>query len=709
MIESYVKTEKGRQRITAYTVNECKLPVVPFKDLQRNHKITKYGTSFICLDTETSHKGNTIGWIYQWAVKFGGLYVYGRKPSEIIELLRKIAEHYKLNEQKKIILYIHNASYDLTYLKLFLRQYDPAADFLAIDKHSIIQVDMLGFKIICSYKLTNMSLNDLSKKYAETYKKAVGEIDYTITRYQDDELDESDWFYMFSDVASQEDGIKGYLKMQGYKYAHQAPITSTGFVRANCRKAAKADECWREEFRAGQLNLEQYKLCRQTFMGGVCISSFIHSGETIRSDKLRHKDFTSSYPARQELDYMPVGKPSWYGEVESEEELDELLNEYCCIFLLTIEDVHIKKGVTAPCIPSSKCIHKEDYLKVNGKIVSAKTLTIAVCELDYKWIRRQYDINGDMYIDKMLIFERGECPDWMKEEVFEYFKNKCTLKGVDELLYNKSKNMLNGIYGMTATAILREVFKMDDDWILEKQDQDEDQETTALKKYYNSYNNFMPYQYAIYTTAWARDALYTMIEATGNSDGSEDDLTDVYYNFLYCDTDSVFYIETDQNRLRMDKYATYCRERAKAAGTFVGNKYLGEPTDEAPIRAFRSLHAKCYAMEEWDDELNDYKLVVVIAGIPKKAIKWIDGKPLEKTNAEELGSIDNLNDGFVFKHCGGIRCVYTERPVGVEIIDGHETELASSAILENIEKEISDTMYTKGADYTPLHICQNVQ
>ena len=110
MIESYVKTEKGRQAIKAYTVKECKLPIVPFKDLQRNHKITKYGTTFICLDTETSHKGNTIGWVYQWAVKFSGLYVYGRKPSEIIELLRKIAEHYKLNERKKIILYIHNAS-----------------------------------------------------------------------------------------------------------------------------------------------------------------------------------------------------------------------------------------------------------------------------------------------------------------------------------------------------------------------------------------------------------------------------------------------------------------------------------------------------------------------------------------------------------------------------------------------------------------------
>ena len=446
MIDSYVKTKNGRQAIKAYTVDEMQLPVVAFKDKQKNHKITKYAVKHICLDTETSHITNTCAWVYQWAVKFGGLYVYGRKPSEIIDFMRKVAEHYKLNEEKKIVLYIHNAAYDLEYIKLFLRQYDPTAEFLAVDAHAIIQCDVLGFKILCSYKLTNMSLEALADNYAETYAKAVGEIDYNVVRYQDSELNENDWFYMFSDVAAQDDGIKGYLKMQGYKYAYQAPITSTGFVRANCRKAAKADEQWRGEFSVSRLDLEQYNLCRQCFMGGVCIASFMYSGQTVRSDKLKHKDFTSSYPARQELDYFPEGAPSWYGDVETMQELDELCATYCCIFVLTLENVHIKKGVTAPCIPSSKCIHKENELKLNGKIVYADTLTMVVCELDWKWIQKQYDFDA-LYVDKMLIFERGQMPEWLKNEVFEYFQNKCTLKGVNDLLYAKSKNMLNSVYG----------------------------------------------------------------------------------------------------------------------------------------------------------------------------------------------------------------------------------------------------------------------
>jgi hypothetical protein len=496
--------------------------------------------------------------------------------------------------------------------------------------------------------------------------------------------------------------------MQGYRYAFRAPITSTGFVRANCRKAAKADETWREIFRKTALSLEQYNLCRQCFMGGVCIASFKYSNKTIRSDKLRHKDFTSSYPARQELDYFPEGAPNWYGDVDSIEELEHLCSTYCCVFVLTLNNVHIKKGVTAPCIPSSKCIHKENYLKLNGKIVSASTLTIVVCELDYKWIKRQYTYDeNEIYIDKMLIFNRGVMPDWLKTEVFENFKNKCSLKGVNELLYNKSKNMLNGVYGMTATAPVREVYEMNEDYILSKKDDNNAQK--QLSKYYSSYNNFMPYQYSIFTTAHARDALYTMITMTGDIEDRDDldDKTDVYKNFLYCDTDSVFYIETEGNKKRMEEYAESCRKRAIDAGAYVDNKFLGEPTDEPPIRAFRAIHAKCYAMEEYNKKTGKYELNVVIAGIPKRATKWIDGKPIIKTNAQELGSIDNLTDGFTFKHCGGTRCVYNERPIEILNINGHITELASSAVIENIEKEISDTMYTKGADYSCLKIVQS--
>lgn len=696
-MDSYVKTKDGRESIKAYNIDEVidVLPMLTFKTLQRNHKVVKYSTDFMTLDTETSHTSLETGWIYQWAIKLKKIYIYGRRPDELIRLLEILAEHYKLADDKRIIIYIHNAAYDLEYLKNFLYKYDPSAHFMSIDAHAILICDIIGFRILCSYKLTNMSLAALADNYATTYDKAVGEIDYNIVRYQDSELTPEDWFYMFSDVAAQYDGIIGFLKMQGYKYAFESPFTSTGFVRTKCRKASKLDTTWRDEFYKSKLTLEQYNLERQCFMGGVCIASFAYSGETVRSDKLRHKDFTSSYPARQMCNYFPKGAPNWYGDVEDLEELEFLLSEYCCIFLLTLENVHIKKGVTAPCIPSSKCIALDTPVKVNGKIVHAKMLTMAVCELDYKWIKKQYTADS-VKVDKMLIYERGVMPDWLKGEVMEYFTNKCELKNAEDdngkMLYQKSKSYLNSIYGMTATSIIRDEYKMNDDHILVKEPYSEDKAEGILSKYYKSYNSFLRYDAAIYTTAWARDALYTMIECVG------------YDNFLYCDTDSVFYLETPENKIAMDNYARECQELAIKHNAYVGDKYLGLPTDEPPLRAFRALHSKCYAMEEYNKKSGEYELNVVIAGIPKKAIKWIDGKPVLKTNAEELGSIDNLKDGFTFSHCGGTRCVYNERPIAEETINGHKILLSSSAVIDNIDKVISDTMWVTTDKYEVVEL-----
>ena len=121
VIDSYVKTKNGRQSIKAYTPQEMKLPVLAFKEKQKNHKITKFATKYICLDTETSKTDVTCGWIYQWAICIKQkIFVYGRTPSELMDLLVKLMEHYELSDSKKIVIYIHNAAYDFSYLKLFL-------------------------------------------------------------------------------------------------------------------------------------------------------------------------------------------------------------------------------------------------------------------------------------------------------------------------------------------------------------------------------------------------------------------------------------------------------------------------------------------------------------------------------------------------------------------------------------------------------------
>lgn len=688
MLNSCVKTKDGTQPIRAYTNDELILLPVKFEKFGHNKTVYEYAADFAVLDTETSHSDLMHGWIYQWAVKWNGQYIYGRKPSELIALLQNMQDYYQLNSRRRIIFYVHNLAYDAQYLKLWLQQLG-TLKVMATDVHTFLIIDVGGFRFLCSFKLSNMSLDMFSKTYAEKYIKAVGEIDYTVVRYQDTPLTDTDWLYMFSDIASQYDALTEYLKINGYDRAYKAPYTSTGFVRANCRKAASSALNWHKKFLTSALTLEQYQQCRQAFMGGITICSWKYEGQTVRVgidgvQKIGHKDFTSSYPARQMLDYFPKGKGFWWGEVTAEN-LPFILNTYCCVFLLHLEGVKLNAGVTAPYIPSSKCIglnpKDKSVLKINGKIVAADELWIMVTELDYKWIVKQYTAKEHEILN-MLCFNRGNAPAWLQNEVMKYFTLKCTTDKKLKL-YGWVKSLLNAIYGMTATAICRDVWDYDSG-IIKKGSADFNKQIT---RFYSSYNSFMPYQLGVWTTAHARNALMEMIEAVG------------YDNFLYCDTDSVFYISTPEIEKRLDDMNALIRTRAQAAGAIVGNKVLGLATDEPEITTFRGLHAKCYAVEEKEKGLQ-----VTIAGIPKKAIKWIDGKPVAMTNAEELGDIENLQDGFIFKHCGGTRTVYIEEEPHEEDINGHLTEVSSAAIIENIEKEVNDTMWTQDADYSILHI-----
>ena len=676
-----VKTKDGFETVEIKKhFSETSFDFITKKSRKRNYQVC---SAFGVFDSETSHtEDNLTAWVYQWAFKLGDQIIYGRKPSEFISMLKEIKNILGLSINKYVIIYVHNLSYDFTYLKHYLYEYDNDMSVFAIDTHTYLKIEVNGFVFLCSWKLSNLSLDLFAKSYSEKYLKDTGAIDYNKIRYQDDTLTETDWSYMVSDILSQEDAIKNYLKTLGYESHVKAPITSTGFVRNNCREESRREINWRKKFYNSRLTLEQYNLCNQAFIGGLCIASGRYAGVTVKGE-IGHVDFASSYPARQMMDYFPIGKPFAYGDITSQDELNNLLNKYCCVFIAEFENITIKNGVTAPYIPSSKAIHLEEPLKLNGKIVFAKFLSMAMTEIDFGIIKEQYSAES-FCIKNMLCFYRGFAPKWMKHEIMKYYADKCNLKKSDPRLYMASKNLLNSIYGMTATKIVREEYDHNGELVLEKSFS-----KTAMKQiddYYDSFNSFMPYQFCLYVTGHARRALIDLIQLVG------------YENFLYCDTDSVFYIKTPDIERKLDAYNNEVKRRASEAGAVYNGHYLGVAEHENDLKTFRALHSKCYAM------IDGGELKVTIAGIPKKSIKWIDGKPITKTNAEELGDIDNLRDGFRFSHCGGTRCIYIEQIPEKEKINGHLTEYASAAIIAPIDKVISENMLTVSENYELLKI-----
>lgn len=62
------------------------------------------------------------------------------------------------------------------------------------------------------------------------------------------------------------------------------------------------------------------------------------------------------------------------------------------------------------------------------------------------------------------------------------------------------------------------------------------------------------------------------------------------------------------------------------------------------------------------------------------------------TRVKELGDIDNLLPGTVFKHCGGTVSKYPPRfesnKPRIETVNGHDLEVSSYVLIENTTKEL---------------------
>lgn len=668
-----------------YYIDSEKISCETFGDLifKKKNKKVKLCTNFIALDTETSHNhdlDNPVGWIYQWAFRFCDVVVYGRTARELVKCLYRIQYFYELDDTRKIVIYVHNLSYDITYLHRFLEQvFKQKAKILAIKPHKILTYEIGGFEFRCSYLLSNMSLDKWAQKLNTEHQKLVGAVDYDIIRYPWTTLNQIDWDYMFGDVLTLHDCIT--LQMQHDKdNICTIPLTSTGYVRRDVRNATRTDKNYRKWFRDTRLNVATYSLAKRSFAGAYTHGNRFYSGKTIKG-QISHFDFKSQYPSVQMLEYFPVSKLIYYYKFNKDKPLsiikfNEICKEYCVLSQVFFVNGRLKKGVTAPYMQVSKMIG--DYTLYddrggkacdNGRCINFKGVaTLAVTELDYDIITRQYEFDkiiiGNTYISK-----RGSIQDCIKNKINDYFIVKETAeKGY---FRDKTKNKLNGIYGMTATDIIRELLYIDDDfnYLVEEQDI-----ATALDKYYNSYNSFNNYLYGVWTTAHARHWLINMISKVVG-----------YDKYIYSDTDSIFFIYDENIIERINTYNSYIIQVNKNLNYGVENKsggisYYGtfenESEDEGIITEFRFLHAKCYAF------VANSKLNVTIAGVTKKGRNNI-------TSSEELKDINNLQSGYIFDACGGTRAIYTTDKISTMIIDDKKLEYASACIITNVTKTLN--------------------
>lgn len=636
----------------------------------KKSKSIKYVNEIIALDTETSHnhnEENPIGWVYQWCFSFQQQLIYGRTPTQFIEALKKIKNELELSKEKLLVIYVHNLSYDLQYLKNFLiDSFGTDYDMLALSSHKFISFTIDCFCFKCSYKLSNKSLSKFAKDLNTKHRKLIGEIDYNIIRNQNDKLYKRDWRYMFYDVVVLHEALEKQLEHENDNLA-TIPLTSTGYVRRDGRNKARTDKKHHDFFIKTALDEKTYLLCKNAFMGGLTHGNMYCADKTICGN-IFHYDFTSHYPTQQRVKKFPMSKFNLLGNNLSFNDIEKYIHDSCLLIEIIFKDLRLKnKQITLPYVSESKVrLNKSTGSKIiadNGRLLKMNGYTsLVVTELDLEIILEQYCFTS-YNIVSCYISDADYLPTWFCEFVDKFFKEKSDFKFTEkQLLKNggneieiieaktslmKSKNRLNGIYGMTATDIVRDEIKMNEygEWTTTHSNIVE-----ALEKYYKSRNNFLPYQWGVWTTAHARHELVHIVK----------DIIG-YENFLYCDTDSAFFIdETGEVLKRIEKENAKWRKEALEKNFYVetlnGKSFYHSFEDEKEhITKFRFLHSKCYAYVTNDNE----ELHCTIAGVREYA----NGT----SRVKELGTIEELKKDKVFYKCGGTRALYVEDTIQNDI------------------------------------------
>lgn len=591
------------------------------------------------LDYTGTEEDPPIAFPYLFQFNIYGQVIFCRHYKEAMQIFSWISEYFRLGGNRKLIFFDMNLNYEWHFFR-DLWKIIPEKCFALDEHHPVTIYTEDGFVFRDAYKMTNMSLETLTKDWSRKYIKLKEIMDYSQLRTPYTELDENTMLYSALDVLSLSDAIEAFLSARNEKIWTRCP-TATSFIRAELKKTIGIGAKQRTEeqhryfdyLKRQRIDLEQYKMLKRLARGGNTHANRAITGVLL--EDLLHYDITSSYPAQMVCypefplgEWAPMDPGSYLETVELFES-----RGYCCMFDVALINARLKPGVTVPYISISKMVIVEGSgmkMTDNGRYLGGiKTLSISIFGIEWDIIKRQYDFD-DAIILKGYFTKKGYLPDIIRNFVLKYYAKKSELKGVagSEIEYALSKAACNSIFGLSFTDIIRQKYEFDGADIIQSAEEDPE---AVLEKYQKSISYFLPYAVGCMVAALGRVYLQKMIDAcidpvTGKSD------------FSYCDTDSIFALKSSKLEQKMIKLNKEITEYQRECGLqLVYNDIKGRPHElgdisrEQDIEKMITYGAKKYATVE-NGELN-----LTVAGVPKKA------------GSRLLGSIENFKLGFNFK------------------------------------------------------------
>lgn len=569
--------------------------------------------------TSTYVNDDKFAFMYLWGFGIGDncdYLVYGRTWEDFINMINNISNEYNLSKNRRLICYVHNLGYEFQ----FMRKHFKWLEVFSVDERKPIKaLCSQGIEFRDSYILSGLNLKKTAENlHSHNIKKLVGDLDYQLVRTSETPITEKELQYLENDVVI----VLHYINEQlmQYKKIHAIPLTNTGrvreYVRDKClygdKSSYKSSKSKRKNYRyiIENLTLEssEYTKLKECFMGGFTHANSFYTDKTI--ENVHSIDFTSSYPAVMISEKFPMGKSF----KPTKEEIikngyDFYFNNFCCIIGVVFYNLK-NKFFNESYLSSSKCKLDGKYLINNGRVYESEYVATYITDVDY-WIISQCYSCDNAYFEDLICYPKNYLPKPIIESVLELYQSKTELKNVagKESEYLLSKGMLNSIYGMAVTDIVRDNIIYDDNWSIEPVNLDEE-----IDKYNRKQSRVLFYPWGVWITAYARRNLWLGILAIGN-------------DYVYSDTDSIKFINIDKHKNFINEYNKLVENKIETVLDYYNidkqlikpktiegkEKMIGIWDYEGMYSRFKTLGAKRYLTEKNSD------LEITVAGLGKKS------------------------------------------------------------------------------------------
>ena len=581
------------------------------KDCQILEKRYNVDTLLIpmAFDIETTNDKETeSAFMYIWQFAIYDNVIFGRTWDEFIKLNKRISKVLKLEKlDKKIVIFIHNLSYEWQFMRKYLSEEFELQTFFTENRKPLSIKLLENEKEVIEYRDSLMLSQCGLKKTAETYCKTqkLPDFNYDEKRNHLTKLSERELEYCANDVLILTEYYQYYI--DNIIIPKQFfPQTQTQIPRNDVKNAWKKWKRGKDNPNKNLIsnlypkNYEEYKNDMNYLFRGGYTHANAENTDIIIEDNILHIDFTSSYPAVLLHDYFPM---STFKQAKFKE---EYLDEKCCKLLVKFTNIIAKTSISYDSV--SKLLQKsDDYLDDNGRLYEASEITVWLTELDYKIYKEVYDYEK-VEIIKCYIADKGQLPSYLRNVIIEYYSEKSKIKkygepkGKDKIRYEYLKRMVNSIYGMMCTKLnVVDLIYFEDEYVIKDIEMD---------WYKIRTNAFLSPYWGIWCTAQARYHLFDLIIKLIKMGKTE-----WYY---YSDTDSHFTKDTEFIRNYIKEYNDKIAKQNEEFGELLndlGEFDLEHSPETNPIYRFKTLGAKRYMIET--NKKGKKAIVATIAGLPK--------------------------------------------------------------------------------------------